>query len=602
MKLKKIIVGIIFLFLIAILTGCSWFDKNKEEDNKNEQEQITWTIDMVDITITDEGIRPEPLMERLKAETLDTEQFITDYSYQWIMTKAKDRNGNLINQVFNYEDYFNGVLYDQCFYDAEESQKEKEVILNDVKQVYCDLKNGYYKNYGYDSDADFYTFITEFIGENYGVSIESLSDFAVFLIYQDVVEAYYNEVSSIDNINDLYVKLNYAEMIDAYFYCKGYHSLVCKKNSDDIIYLESYSDQDKIDAQALYDLMVKVVANYQYDENNGYTLYDYFVRLSDLFNNGNFSEIGTALEYYFNLGNVQASEFEVYYLKGFSIITETLEVEPGQMVAEFEAAVKEMFIAQLDEVIQNITYENDMIHEGAIVTTFGYHFYVNEVCSLDSIFYHNEVLKVPSKAEFAMYNDFYNNSDLEDYIDPVALFVAYQKAIDNKDIEEKEKAIDAILEYVKYLDLDCLANITKENVESEFIDAYLRGYTDYNYVIASLKENETINYDDITLGNGAANSYYFYLPIYELYSGNYYYMYTVLMEMIEEFKEIDFGGFSEAIHEKMDTYLSAYQNKLGDILDHKVDLSNGILQKINEDLYNELQDYFKTLPSDDTQE
>ena len=597
--MRKIIIFLVVLLLSFCFTSCKDNGENGDDpviDDNGNDEKIN--PDDVVIENIDNGTRKEKALDMLDDEEFSAGSFISTYTFDYVFLSAKDNDGNLINDIFDYPSYQDGKKYEDCYYDTEEAKEVRNSVYSDMQYLKSQLLNGAFVNYGYAKDMDFLEFCKDLFSSYYGFEINGLNDLSIYFLYQELMDRFYNQVIAVDNISELVIKINYANQIDEYFYATGYHLLICKKENGSLSYLDNWSDEDKEKAQELYDKIlsiIKKIDNYEDKEeleNNGYNVYDFCVKLSDLFSNANFSEVGDALTFYFGLDNLIGNDFESYYLDNYSVICEQLEVEPGVMVPEFEDGVRRIINSVLDELIENIKIERDIYFDEAIISQFGYHFYVNKVISLENIYTEGDFLKLPSKEHFAMFLDEYRNLNNADYVSPLKLLKDYLKAVKENDNDKINKSLSDIYEFAKELKLKSLSDLNIGNVKEEFIDKYLKTYTNYNYLLAENGEDFDLDSleNSININHGIEA---FCIGVYNQYAGSYYYMYKILMDTKEELRKIDLKDRKESIEEMLTYYNDGYTRELDlIIINSKHEYNRGLLEKINKDLFDELNEYF----------
>lgn len=596
-SLKKFVIIIVVLLLTIFMVSCNDNEIDNPDDPIDDPELID--PDTVEIGEIDNGTRRKKALDLIDEEDFSASVFVSRFTFDYVFIYAKDRYGNLINDIFDYEAYLDGKKYEECFFDTTSSKEEEQSIYSELKQLKANLLNGAYINYGYDKDMDFLDFCKSLFGNYYGYEVNGINDVCIYFLYQKIMSKFYSEVCNLNNINDDYVKIRYAKDIDNYFYASGWHLLICKKEEGQLSYLDNWSDEDKETAQELYNKIINIIKKIeQYDnkeelEEKGYNIYDFCVKLSDLFSNANFSEVGDALSFYFGLDMETGADFEPYFLNNYSVVCEMLEIEPNVMVEEFEAGVRKIIEANLDEALEKRKIERDVYFYDAIISPFGYHFYVNNIIDFSNIYADGRFLDVPSKVHFAFFLDEYYNQSTEGYTFPVSYYVKYLRALKNNDNDEIDKVINDIYEFMKSLKLDMLEEVNLTNIKEEFIDKYLRTYTNYDYLLLDSSEEE-VDLDTIVASVNVNHSIQaFYIAIYNEYAGDTYYMYKILEGSIEELSKVDLKNRKESIDDMIDYYHNRYVQALDLILiNEKIELMNGVIERINKPVYDWMVEYF----------
>ena len=600
--LKKLIALIFIASLMFIVVGCK---KGGNEENKgdedNNDEKVDVTVDDVVVEFTDSGERRTKTLDKLNSENFSAGSFISDMSFDWVFTIACKPDGSKVNTYFDYEGYCDGKNVFECFSDDEKGTWAKDNADFCLRALKANYLNGKYAAQGFDGEMEFNEFLIVFANTVMNYEAKTMADMVVFYVYQFLMDDFYNSIIDMNYFNNFYTLAYYANELDSFLDMEGYHLLICILDNGNITYLENYTDEQKAKAQGLYNLIFKCVEAIRNKEDlsEDKGINDFCNRIANLFANGNFDSIGDDLNYYLNLGNVSASELKSFYDSGLNIICEALTIQKGQMVEEFENGVREIWNSQMDELVEKKVVEKEVVHDNPIVSTFGYHLYVNTKSSIEALFKLDKLVDEPSVAHELFYIKGYENQDNTEYVSPESLYVKYLGALNSEDINSVK---EEILEFAKSLNYKGFDDLTLDNIEDEFIEKYLKTYTNYEYLVDNLQDGETLDYSKITRNEGVAVSIQsFFVPVYNEVAGNYYFMYLSLIDLKEEFKKIDLGDKEESINEMMDYYFTQYEKQLSDIIDREIVLKYGLIEKINKTVYDAIVSYNESNFGDESQ-
>lgn len=592
--LNKMFLFFMVTLLLLGLVACGKENENDDnKDNKDDKQDEKVEVKAEDMVIefTDTGERKVKTLEKINNENFSAGSFISDLSFDWVFTMAKRPDGSKINDFFDYVAFTNGKNVYECFSNDENGREAREEVDYILKGMKANYLNGKYSSVGYDGEMEFNDFLLDFANTKLNFEAKSMADMVVFYAYQVLMDRYYNSILDMNYFDNFHTKVYYARTLNSFLDMTGYHLLICYKINEGIVYLENYTDEQKAKAQGLYNLVFKCVnaIRNKEDLSEDKGINDFCNKIANLFANGNFDSIEDDLNYYLNLGNVTSSELKEYYDFGTSIICEALTIQEDQMVKEFEDGVREIWNSQIDELCEKKVVEKEVVHDNPIVSTFGYHLYVNTKSSIEILYRLGKLLDVPNVVHELFYIKGYDNQDNPEYVSPEKLYVKYLSALGS---ENEASVINEILEYAKDLNYKEFDGLTIENIKEEFIDKYLKTYTNYEYLVSNLKEGETIDYSNITRNEGVIVSIQsFFIPVYNQLAGNYYYMYLTLVDLKEELKNVDLGDKEESVNEMMDYYFTQYEKQLGNLIYGEVKFERGLIEKINKTVYDEIMEY-----------
>ncbi len=592
--LNKMFLFFMVTLLLLGLVACGKENENDDnKDNKDDKQDEKVEVKAEDMVIefTDTGERKTKTLEKINNENFSAGSFISDLSFDWVFTMAKRPDGSKINDFFDYVAFTNGKNVYECFSNDENGKEAREEVDYILKGMKANYLNGKYSSVGYDGEMEFNDFLLDFANTKLNFEAKSMADMVVFYTYQVLMDRYYNSILDMNYFDNFHTKVYYAKTLDSFLDMTGYHLLICYKINEGIVYLENYTDEQKAKALGLYNLVFKCVnaIRNKEDLSEGKGINDFCNKIANLFANGNFDSIEDDLNYYLNLGNVTSSELKEYYDFGTSIICEALTIQEDQMVKEFEDGVREIWNSQIDELSEKKVLEEEVVHDDPIVSTFGYHLYVNTKSSIEILYRLGKLLDVPNVVHELFYIKGYDNQENPEYVSPEKLYVKYLSALGS---ENEASVINEILEFAKDLNYKEFDGLTIENIKEEFIDKYLKTYTNYDYLVSNLKEGETIDYSNITRNEEVIISIQsFFIPVYNQLAGNYYYMYLTLVDLKEELKNVDLDDKEESVNEMMDYYFTQYEKQLGNLIYGEVKFEHGLIEKINKTVYDEIMEY-----------
>ena len=592
--LNKMFLFFMVTLLLFGLVACGKENENDDnKDNKDDKQDEKVEVKAEDMVIefTDTGERKTKTLEKINNENFSAGSFISDLSFDWVFTMAKRPDGSKVNDFFDYVAFTNGKNVYECFSNDENGKEAREEVDYMLKGMKANYLNGKYSSVGYDGEMEFNDFLLDFANNKLNFEAKSMADMVVFYAYQVLMDRYYNSILDMNYFDNFHTKVYYAKTLDSFLDMTGYHLLICYKINEGIVYLENYTDEQKAKALGLYNLVFKCVnaIRNKEDLSEDKGINDFCNKIANLFANGNFDSIEDDLNYYLNLGNVTSSELKEYYDFGSSIICEALTIQEDQMVKEFEDGVREIWNSQIDELCEKKVVEEEVVHDNPIVSTFGYHLYVNTKSSIEILYRLGKLLDVPNVVHELFYIKGYDNQENPEYVSPEKLYVKYLNALGS---ENEASVLNEILEFAKDLNYKEFDGLTIENIKEEFIDKYLKTYTNYEYLVSNLKEGETIDYSNITRNEEVIISIQsFFIPVYNQLAGNYYYMYLTLVDLKEELKNVDLGDKEESVNEMMDYYFTQYEKQLGNLIYGEVKFERGLIEKINKTIYDEIMEY-----------
>ena len=592
--LNKMFLFFMVTLLLFGLVACGKENENDDnKDNKDDKQDEKVEVKAEDMVIefTDTGERKTKTLEKINNENFSAGSFISDLSFDWVFTMAKRPDGSKVNDFFDYVAFTNGKNVYECFSNDENGKEAREEVDYMLKGMKANYLNGKYSSVGYDGEMEFNDFLLDFANNKLNFEAKSMADMVVFYAYQVLMDRYYNSILDMNYFDNFHTKVYYAKTLDSFIDMTGYHLLICYKINEGIVYLENYTDEQKAKALGLYNLVFKCVnaIRNKEDLSEDKGINDFCNKIANLFANGNFDSIEDDLNYYLNLGNVTSSELKEYYDFGTSIICEALTIQEDQMVKEFEDGVREIWNSQIDELCEKKVVEEEVVHDNPIVSTFGYHLYVNTKSSIEILYRLGKLLDVPNVVHELFYIKGYDNQENPEYVSPEKLYVKYLNALGS---ENEASVLNEILEFAKDLNYKEFDGLTIENIKEEFIDKYLKTYTNYEYLVSNLKEGETIDYSNITRNEEVIISIQsFFIPVYNQLAGNYYYMYLTLVDLKEELKNVDLGDKEESVNEMMDYYFTQYEKQLGNLIYGEVKFERGLIEKINKTIYDEIMEY-----------
>ena len=592
--LNKMFLFFMVTLLLFGLVACGKENENDDnKDNKDDKQDEKVEVKAEDMVIefTDTGERKTKTLEKINNENFSAGSFISDLSFDWVFAMAKRPDGSKVNDFFDYVAFTNGKNVYECFSNDENGKEAREEVDYMLKGMKANYLNGKYSSVGYDGEMEFNDFLLDFANNKLNFEAKSMADMVVFYAYQVLMDRYYNSILDMNYFDNFHTKVYYAKTLDSFIDMTGYHLLICYKINEGIVYLENYTDEQKAKALGLYNLVFKCVnaIRNKEDLSEDKGINDFCNKIANLFANGNFDSIEDDLNYYLNLGNVTSSELKEYYDFGSSIICEALTIQEDQMVKEFEDGVREIWNSQIDELCEKKVVEEEVVHDNPIVSTFGYHLYVNTKSSIEILYRLGKLLDVPNVVHELFYIKGYDNQENPEYVSPEKLYVKYLNALGS---ENEASVLNEILEFAKDLNYKEFDGLTIENIKEEFIDKYLKTYTNYEYLVSNLKEGETIDYSNITRNEEVIISIQsFFIPVYNQLAGNYYYMYLTLVDLKEELKNVDLGDKEESVNEMMDYYFTQYEKQLGNLIYGEVKFERGLIEKINKTIYDEIMEY-----------
>lgn len=509
---------------------------------------------------------------------------LEQYQYAWMLLYATKADGTKFNKYFDYQAFLDGKKLSKCVYNTDEAKKVWDGITGadgTITNIKNSFASGGYATYGFDASYGWKNFLRDFFSRYYGVQVKDNDDLAVYLIYQQIVNDYTKYVSDVSNLDWAIFEADYISQLNSYINSIGFHFLICKKDADGkTIDPKEWTEEETLAAQELYAKVLdlaKVLEKDELDEylsglNNAFTSTNkYPIKFEDgsyikdnLLSSKNDKKFKYTYVYSNNTTTYTDYEIDLaeYKTLGLQVTYEELTTTAGAMVKEFEAAVREMWNANINNMLESEKglVEEIEIHEASIKTEFGYHLYVNTSHDLSAYLNDKKVVGLPSRDNVALYQYEANHASDDDYVKVVDLVADYQEAVQlGKDTSKAKAAVVKAMAKVAYFD------VNDSNVE-EFITNTLYGYTNVNELIEkSTSSTKKIDTDDIVNNTSVQSQITSWVKtIYDECTGSYYYQLIVLQEAQKNASYISLEGKGDnsAINDLLNAYVESYYGYL----------------------------------------
>lgn len=513
---------------------------------------------------------------------------LESYQYDWIFLEAnygsKDELANIYVDYVGYKKA--GKNLAKYIKDNEEAQDLYKDVQTYVTNTKNNFASGAYEGQGYPADYGWENFMRDYFLESYGVEINSTDDLALFYIYQQIVDDYSKHIAKLNkdtwtNIMEVYM----AQQLSTYLNTTGVHFLVKvadeEGNPTDPI---TWTDAQKAAAKKLYEEVNKIIVGLPKDKvstvmseivtaynaaplltlegktpNDKYTV---FTGVS--INNGNqeveFTYEESVLDYkytYYFPGNIP---FEVDLATpkslGLSVTTESLTVTEGAMVTPFENAVRELWNANLADLLNGETINEKEVYPSMIETEFGYHLYVNLTMSMKDYTTTKDEETVfvtfPSYAHAVMYVYEANENAEEEYISFADLLEDLEDAQEDKDDAKIAEAKEEIKELFDELGVP----YANEEDMLAILEAYAGEGASYT------KSQLNTWFTTYSASNGSTT----FTNVYSDLTGSTYYQLVVLNSILagkNKFTAGDTAALEESLSHYVDTYYDSLTHAYG---------------------------------------
>ena len=544
--------------------------------NRKSSKNVVYTCNGKDITV-------DQLFDTISTKYA-VAVALEQYQYSWMLLYASKADGTKFNKYFDYQAFLDGKKLSKCIYDNDDAKKLWDSITGTdgtITNIKNSFASGGYATYGYDASYGWKNFLRDFFSRYYGVQIKDNDDLAVYLIYQQIVNDYTKYVSDASNLDWTIFQADYISQLNSYINSNGFHLLICKKDADgNIIKPEEWTDEEKLAASELYNKVIELAKVLEKDEldellsgiNSAFTSTSkYPIKFEDgsyikdnLLSSKNDKKF--KYTYVYSNNTTTYSEYEIdlaeYKTLGLQVTYEELTTTAGVMVKEFEAAVREMWNANINNMLESEKglVEEIELHEAKIETEFGYHLYVNTSHDLSAYLNDKKVVGLPSLDYVALYQYEANHASDDDYVKVVDLVADYQEAVQlGKDTTKAKAAVVKAMAKVDYLD------VNDTNVE-DFINNTLYGYTNIQELIdKSTSSTKKIDTDDIVNNTTVQSQITSWVKtIYDEFTGSYYYQLIVLQEAQKNASYISLEGKGDnsAITDLLNAYVESYYSYL----------------------------------------
>ena len=336
------------------------------------------------------------------------DQLFSELSKKYGVLSSFDFYSNefiLYSEYNTIYDYTNKVVLDQEEWDNIDEQ------INDIKTSF--KSNAYYQ-YGYGVSYGWDNFLTDY----YRVS--NVDELKIFFLRQAVIEEFMEQVTDTEDLWDSIYAPELNKAYDDYLSATGIHLLISKTDADgNIVDPKDWTAYEKATAEELYNnvltrLAATLPSKYQ-------TLLETTI-VGEYKNAPKFvatlgQDVASQPVYGAGTPWVLVDQADYLYSKaktaGLDIKFESLTITQGQMVDEFESAVRVIW-NEANEAnsfgAEPIIY--DQTYDDYLVTEFGYHVYVNltttnrttiKVATVDT------VVPLPTKEQVLIYEE--NDAD-----------------------------------------------------------------------------------------------------------------------------------------------------------------------------------------------
>ena len=300
------------------------------------------------------------------------------------------------NKVFDYQKYLSGAKEKACVLDSKKWTSYKEEVVTEKENFAA----GSYSSYGYDASYGW----KNFMHDVYGVDGEL--EMAIYFLYSDLqsdamaenARLIESEEGAGDELNvnsDLWKTYNdlMQDIVDAQFTVTGYHFLISVNDADgDTTDPSTWTSYQVECAKELYNQVIAYLQSYSGDYatamENIVTAFEasprFVARLAQE------TAAQPALEngsYVYPTEGLVQIQLAKYKSAGLSVKYEDLDsFSNGTMVAEFDAAVKEIYDAAIEsgDLDETVIYGANKATDADghyLVTEYGYHVYVNTACN-----------------------------------------------------------------------------------------------------------------------------------------------------------------------------------------------------------------------------
>lgn len=498
---------------------------------------------------------------------------LESYQYDWIFLEAKDAEGNLINTYVDYAGYkAKGKNLGKFIADNEEAQD----LYIDVQAYVTNTKNnfasGSYESQGYAADYGWENFMRDYFLESYGVEINSTDDLALFYIYQEIVNDYAKELAKMneEKWNEV-VALYMAHQLSTYLNCAGEHLLISVYDEDGNmvdpvnwtaeqnaaatkLWNQVYAIMQVVPSSKVASVLAEIVAEFNSapllaldGTRPNHTITETVVDGDG--NEYNYDSKNLDYEYtYYAPGNKKfVVDLSAPKSIGLVIITESLTVTEGTMVEEFNNAVRRMWNANLDDLLNGEKIEKKEIYNSEIVTEFGKHLYVNLSMSYNDYTTTKDeetvLVTFPSYDHALMYIYEANENAEEDYVSFADLLEELEDAEDDKDEEKIAEAKEEITNLFNELGLEYEAfEQLREVLEAYAGDDSAYTKTQLNTWFASYSASSSSTTFSNVYGDFTSSAYYQLMVLKGILAGK------------DNFKVGDVETLEEYLTHYVDTY------------------------------------------------
>lgn len=265
-------------------------------------------------------------------------------------------------------------------------QDEWDDILEQIVYTKRALASGSYAEYGYAANYGWTNFLKDFFSANYGISIQNEDDLKIFYLYQKVVSKYAEAVAETtqDMWDDVYVPAM-TDTYNKYVSATGMHLLIHKlDDAGNTVDPADWTAYEKACAEELYNkviTMLKAQRPSKYKEllqTTIVTAYDNAPRfVSGLTQDAASQPVWSPATEWVDL-DITDYEYAKYKSAGLVIKFESLTTTAGVMVEPFENAVRAIWNeSETDNEFGEKVVIYDDSYEDYLITSFGYHVYVN---------------------------------------------------------------------------------------------------------------------------------------------------------------------------------------------------------------------------------
>ena len=502
---------------------------------------------------------------------------LESYQYDWMFLEANYGSADKPANV--YVDYAAYKAAGKNLSKYIKDSEEAEDLYVDVQKYVTNTKNnfatGNYESQGYPADYGWENFMKDYFLESYGVEIKNTDDLALFYIYQQIVDDYAKYLAKLEkDLYDEIISVYMAQQLATYINATGSHLLIKVTDEEgEIVDPVNWSAEQKAAAEKLYKQVYNIMLAVKKDKVSSVlteivTAFDEApLLLEGLKPNASYNIYagkdadGADVNYTENVLNYEYTYYapgnKTYTVDlstpkslGLSIITESLTITEGQMVPEFENAVRKLWNANLGKLLDGDSINEKEIYNGMIETSFGCHLYVNLTMSYadyqTTVDEETKVVTFPSYEHALMYVYESNENGEDDYVSFADLLEDYEDAVEDADEDKKAAAVEAIVAVFEEIGI----NVEFEEEGKAILEAYAGEGADYT---KAQLNTWFATYSSSSTSNSFTN-------VYSDFTGSTYYQLKVLSAILAgkaNFKTGDVQALEDYITYYVDMYYDA---------------------------------------------